>query len=143
MARMEMATGRVNAVSMVDCCTPDFFPDSEHIVFSRRPGEWTELWMANADGSGRRLLYAQPGRHVYGGCISPDGKYALFTGNKQEDGDPGHSGAPMGIIRLDSAPVIRGEAGALRKQYPNAVEEPVLELPAGWEPHWWEAPKER
>jgi len=29
----------------------------------------------------RGLVYGEDGRHVYGGCISPDGKFVLFTGN--------------------------------------------------------------
>jgi len=37
--------------------------------------------MADADGENRRLVYAEDGRHVYGGHVSPDGKYLLFTGN--------------------------------------------------------------
>jgi len=143
-ARMEVATGAATAVNRVDCCTPDWFPDSRSIVFSwRPPGQevnngygWTQLWMADAEGKSRRLLYGEDGRHVYGGHVSPDGKYVLFTGNMEEDGDPGHSGAPMGLMRLSDGPLIGGRSPALRKLHPNVGNGPVLTLPAGWEPCW-------
>jgi len=143
-ARMSALTGEANAVSRVDCCTPDWFPDGKHIVFSNRPpGQkanngygWTQLWMADAEGKTRRLLYAEDGRHIYGGCISPDEKYVLFTGNIHEDGDPGNRGAPMNLMRLADAPVIKGPSEELREWHPDVNDGPVLELPVGWEPCW-------
>jgi len=143
-ARMSVLTGEANAVSRVDCCTPDWFPDGKHIVFSNRPpGQkvnngygWTQLWMADAEGGARRLLYAEDGRHIYGGCTSPDGEYVLFTGNIQENGDTGNRGAPMNLMRLVDAPVIKGQSQELRELYPNINEGPVVELPIGWEPCW-------
>ena len=143
-ARMDVATGATAAVSRVDCCTPDWFPDSRRLIYSSRPpgqaenggNGWTQLWMADRDGDSRRLVYGEDGRHVYGGCISPDGRYVLFTGNMQEDGDPGHAGAPMGLMRLADAPIIGGESRALRRLHPDARSGPVLVLPVGWEPCW-------
>jgi len=35
--------------------------------------------MANGDGSEKSLVYGEDGRHIYGGAISPDGVYVLFT----------------------------------------------------------------
>jgi hypothetical protein len=61
--------------------------------------------MARADGTTRQLVYGEDGRHVYGGHVSPDGRYVLFTGNMQEDGDPANGGAPMGLMRLRDAPI--------------------------------------
>jgi len=130
-ARMELATGAVNAVSKVDCCTPDWFPDSRQIIFSRRPGEWTQLWRADAEGKERTAVYSEDGRHCYGGCVSPDGKYVLFTGNKEEDGDPQNSGAPMALLRLRDAPILKLPG--------KPASGPVLSLPSGWEPHWTQA----
>ena len=138
---------RPTAVSGADCCTPDWFPDGRAIIFSNRPpgqaenngNGWTQLWMADPDGSNRRLVYGEDGRHVYGGHVSPDGKYVIFTGNMKEDGDPGHSGAPMGLMRLADAPIIGGESRELRKLHPEAKSGPVLVLPAGWEPCWTSA----
>jgi Tol biopolymer transport system component len=127
-ARMEVATGAVNAVSKIDCCTPDWFPDSRSIIFSRRPGEWTQLWMADAEGKQRSPVYSEDGRHCYGGCVSPDGKYVLFTGNKEEDGDASNAGAPMGLLRLRDAPIVKHPS--------KPASGPVLVLPTAWEPHW-------
>ena len=143
-ARMDAVTGEASAVNRVDCCTPDWFPDSRDLIFSwRPPGQkankgygWTQLWRATADGASRRLVYAEEGRHVYGGNVSPDGKYVLFTGNVEEDGDPGRAGAPMGLMRLSDAPIIGGESPEVRAQHPEAKSGPVLVLPAGWEPCW-------
>lgn len=143
-ARMNAATGETNAVNRVDCCTPDWFPDSRQVIFSwRPPGQkvnngygWTRLWMADADGKIRRLVYGEDGRHVYGGHVSPDGKYVLFTGNVEENGDPEHAGAPMGLVRLSDTPIIRGESRELRAEHPQTHDGPVLTLPVGLEPCW-------
>lgn len=143
-ARLSVATGEAQAVNRVDCCTPDWFPDSRNVIFSwRPPGQkgnggqgWTQLWMADAQGKSRRLIYGEDGRHVYGGHVSPDGQYVLFTGNMQEDGDPGRSGAPMALMRLKDAPIIGGESQELRALHPDAHNGPVLVLPVGWEPCW-------
>lgn len=143
-ARMNVITGLPSAVNRVDCCTPDWFPDSQQVIFSWRPrGQeanngygWTQLWRADATGRTRQLVYGEDGRHVYGGHVSPDGKYVLFTGNMNEDGDPGNAGAPMSLMRLADAPIIGGESRELRALHPEARDGPVLTLPAGWEPCW-------
>ena len=141
---IEIATGKAHAVSGADCCTPDWFPDSRRLVFSNRPAGqsdnhgngWTQLWMADTDGQNRRLVYSEDGRHIYGGQVSPDGKYVVFTENVQEIGDPRHAGAPMGLMRLADAPIIGGESRELHKLHPDAKRGPVLVLPTGWEPCW-------
>lgn len=142
--RMNVETGEASAVHRVDCCTPDWFPDSKQVIFSwRPPGQksnpgygWTQLWRVDAEGKSPQLVYGEDGRHVYGGHVSPDGRYVLFTGNMQEDGDPGQAGAPMGLIRLSDAPIIGGDSTELRKVHPHTHSGPVLVLPAGWEPCW-------
>lgn len=143
-ARLDVSTGAVNPVSQVDCCTPDWFPDSLNLIFSNRPAGqkgnngygWTQLWRADAEGKERTLVYGEDGRHVYGGQVSPDGLYALFTGNMKEDGDPENRGAAMGLMRLSDAPIVGGESEELRVLYPKAQNGPVLILPNGWEPSW-------
>ncbi|GEM_PF-397386 len=145
-ARMNAVTGETEAINRVDCCTPDWFPDSRRVVFSwRPPGQkenhgqgWTQLWMADADGKSRRLLYGEDGRHIYGGHVSPDAQYVLFTGNMREDGDPQNAGAPMGLLRMADAPIVTGESRELRALHPAAKSGPVLTLPIGWEPSWTE-----
>lgn len=142
--RMDAATGAVAPVNTVDCCTPDWFPDSRHVIFSwrspdpatGRSGTWTQLWRADVEGTSRQLVYAEEGRHLYGGFVSPDGAYVLFTGNMQEDGDPSHDGAPMGLMRLADGPMVGGASEALRTQFPAARRGPVISLPVGWEPSW-------
>lgn len=55
-------------------------PDNRQIIFSwRPPGQkankgygWTQLWMADAEGKSRSLIYGEDGRHVYGGHHSWD-----------------------------------------------------------------------
>ena len=51
--------------------------------------------------------------------------YVLFSGNQQEDGDPGNAGSPLRIVRLADTPIVAGKSPA-----------PVLELPAGFSPDW-------
>ncbi len=143
-ARMNVKSGETNAVSTIDNCTPDWFPDSKRMIFSNRHASdvahgktgWTQLWMADADGKNPQLVYAEDGRHVYGGHVSPDGRYVLFTGNPKEDGDPANVGAPMALIRLADAPIIGGDSAVLRKLHPQAKSGPVLALPNGLEPCW-------
>ena len=143
-ACLDLAGGESSPVSRVDCCTPDWFPDSRRLIFSNRPrGQpvndgygWTQLWMADDQGRSRQLIFAEDGRHIYGGKISPDGRYVLFTGNVKENGDPEHRGAPMGLMRLADAPIVGGSSPDLRKLYPEAKRGPVLKLPVGWEPDW-------
>ncbi len=111
-ARMNATNGEAAALHKIDCCTPDWFPDSQQVIFSwRPPGQksnpgygWTQLWRTDVEGKSPQLVYGEDGRHVYGGHVSPDGKYALFTGNMEEDGDPGHAGAPMGLLRCVTRP---------------------------------------
>jgi hypothetical protein len=143
-ARMGVDTGHVTPVHTVDCCTPDWFPDSRAVVFSwRPPGQkgnrgqgWTQLWRADVEGRDRQLIYGEDGRHIYGGHISPDGLYVILTGNPQEDGDPGNRGAPMNLVRLRDTPIIGGESSELRARHRHARSGPILDLPEGWEPCW-------
>ncbi len=142
-AGMDAESGRAWPISTVDCCTPDWFPDSRQVIYSWRSPQpdgtsdpWTQLWRADREGRRRELVYAEAGRHVYGGQVSPDGRYVVFTGNAVEDGDPGAQGAPMAVMRLADAPIIGGDSPALRQRFPTARRGPVLVLPVGWEPCW-------
>jgi Tol biopolymer transport system component len=139
---LDAEAGRIHAVSEIDRynCTPDWLPDSEHIIYSRgivpgKPG-WAQLWVAKADGSDRQLLYAEQGRHMYGGCISPDGRYVLFTRSEVDLGKVDNSRTRMAIVRRKDTPMIGGADESLRREFPNARTGPVLDLSWGWEPSW-------
>jgi len=122
-------------------CAPDWFPNSKHILFSRRPHvpngrSWTQLWMASADGKRVRLVHAEEGRHLYGGTVSPDGKYVLFSRVLWDDRGGKVSVLEMGLTRLHDVPTFSGEGTRLQEAFPNAKRVPVLGLPAGLEPDW-------
>jgi len=135
-ARMNADTGEINAVNSYQNCTPDWFPDSKRLIFSHRPkGQegygWTQLWMADGDGSNRKLIYGQDGLHIYGGATSPDGKYVLLTASSEDGGGSEKNGAPMYLIRFADTPMITGESKDLRKLHPDTKGGPVLPLPVG------------
>ncbi len=124
-------------------CTPDWAPDSQHLVYSRGivPGKsgFAELWLATRDGRTRQTLYAEGNRHIYGGCISPDGQYALFTRSETDLGRVDNSRTSMALIRLSDAPVIASPDESLSARFPGARTRPRLDLSWGWEPHWTRA----
>jgi Tol biopolymer transport system component len=140
--RLNADSEQINAVSETDRynCTPDWFGDSRHVIYSRGivpdKMDWAQLWMAGGDGGERCMLYAEQGRHIYGGCASPDGKYVLFTRSQQDLGEVDNSQTTMAVIRYQDAPMIRGRSEMRRKEYPNAGAGPMLDLGRGWEPHW-------
>jgi hypothetical protein len=109
-------------------------------VYSRgiipKEGGWAELWMSTGDGKERSLIYAEADRHTYGGALSPDGKYVLFTRSQTDLGQVDNSRTKMALMRLADRPIVAGAGEALRKAYPKAKQGPVLDLPWGWEPHW-------
>ena len=82
------------------------------------------------------MLYAEEGRHIYGGCVSPDGAYVLFTRSKEDLGKVDNSQTTMAIIRWKDAPVIGLGSRTLHAEYPDARNGPLLDLSWGWEPHW-------
>ena len=142
--RMDVATGVMNVVRSFQNCTPDWFADSEKLIFSSRPADqpgnngygWTQLWMADGDGQHQRLVYGEDGYHIYGGGTSPDGQYVVFTKCPADGGGSEKSGAAMYVMRLADAPVITGASEALRQLHGAANSGPVLEFGFGWEPHW-------
>jgi hypothetical protein len=98
---------------------------------------WTQLWMSDGDGKEKSLVYGEDGRHIYGGALSPDSRYVIFTISPVDGGlGIGDQGAPMGLMRLADAPTIGGESKALRGLHGHTKDGPVLPLPNGWEPHW-------
>ena len=142
--RLNGASGELNAIHIFQSCTPDWFPDSERLIYSSRPPDQkahggygaTQLWMARADGTAQQLVYGDDAYHVYGGEVSPDGAYVLFTKSLPDGGGSEKEGAPMFLMRLSDAPAVGGDSFALRKKHPDAKDSTVLSLPRGWEPHW-------
>jgi hypothetical protein len=92
--------------------------------------------VASGDGREKRPVCAEEGRHLYGGCASPDGKYVVFTRSEADLGKVDNSKTRMAIIRWADTPVLIGENASLRKTYPQARSGPLLDLSWGWEPHW-------
>ena len=143
-ARMDAETGEVNAVHSFQNCTPDWFGDSKHIVFSNRPGGqeinkgygWTQLWMADGEGTQAWLMYGEDGNHIYGGRLSPDAKYFLFTAHPEDGGESKQGNARIYLMRYADAPAVGGESPALRKLHPGAKDATRLPLALGWEPDW-------
>lgn len=140
-AKMNATTGEVGAIHAFRNCTPDWFPDSRRVIFSNRPkGQegygWTQLWWASLDGKRAGLLYGHDGRHIYGGALSPDGKYVLFTWGDKDGSGAEQSGGKIGVVRLADTPVITGQSQDLRKVHPNTNDGPLVEIGLGWEPDW-------
>jgi Tol biopolymer transport system component len=139
--RMHAQTGELNLVHEFQSCTPDWFHDSKHIIFPcRAAGQkgygFTQLYMSDGAGKETKLIYGEDGFHIYGGALSPDDKYVLFTRCPQDGGGSEKSGAPICVMRMADAPAAAGPSPALRKVHPEAKEAPVLQLVDGWEPHW-------
>ena len=128
---LDATSGEIHAVGEADRynCTPDWMPDSLHVIYARgiipNIGGRAELWSATPDGKERRMLYAEPERHIYGACASPDGRFLLFTRSEEDLGRVDHAKTTMAIIRLADAP-LRGTATMTNR----------LDLGPGWEPHW-------
>jgi Tol biopolymer transport system component len=140
-ARISVAAGDLNRVSDPQCynCTSDWFPDSQHIIYSNGipcTNEWAQLWMATGDGKERKMIYGETGRHIYGGAVSSDAQYVLFTKSRRDLGKVDNSVTTPALMRLRDAPAIGGASEILRKEHPNASDGPILEPSFGWEPHW-------
>jgi Tol biopolymer transport system component len=142
--RMNAGTGEVNPVRKFQNCTADWFPDSTRIILSTRPAGqpggngygYTQLWMVDGDGQHQQLIYGEDGLHIYGGAVSPDGRYVVFTRSPKDGSGSEKDGGLICIMRLEDAPSIGGESKDLRALHPNTKDGPVFTLTLGWEPHW-------
>ncbi|MCL4177825.1 MAG: PD40 domain-containing protein [Verrucomicrobia bacterium] len=141
---LELETGKVTLLSRVLNCTADWFQaDAGRVIYSHRtPGladayGWTMLMQATADGASRTLIYAERGRHVYYGCMSPDDRYVIFAVPETDGG----TDAPMAIVRVADTPIVVPEDYTqVRSLYPGARAGPVFRLAQpGFEPHWTSA----
>jgi Tol biopolymer transport system component len=136
------AGSKIAAVSETERynCTPDWMPDSRRIIYSRgtipEKNERAQLWVAASDGGDRRMLYAESGRHIYGGATSPDGRYLLFSRSVEDLGKVDHARTTIAVIRLADTPMLGDDDPALRRRFPDAKPASRLDLGPGWEPHW-------
>ena len=142
--RMDTETGDLNPIIRFQSCTPDWFPSSRRVIFSARPAAqsstssygWTQLYAAEGDGKSLELVYGEDGVHVYGGSLSPDSAYVVFTVCPQDGGGSEKDGAPICLMRMADAPTIGGASPDLRRKHPKTKDGPVLKLHRGWEPCW-------
>ncbi|MCA9432365.1 MAG: PD40 domain-containing protein [Candidatus Omnitrophica bacterium] len=142
--RMNLETGEVNALRSFQTCTPDWYPDSEHVILSSRPAGqpanngygYTQLWEVDGEGKEQKLLYGEDGVHIYSGAVSPDGEYILFSKCPDDGGGAERSGGTICLMRSADAPTIGGPSPELRKVHPDVKNGPVIEIDKGWEPHW-------
>ena len=139
--RMNAETGALNIVQEFQSCTPDWCPDSQHIIYPSRPAGqkgygYTQLWMSDGAGKESKMIYGEDGYHIYGGTLSPDGRYVLFTRCAEDGGGAERDGAPICVMRMTDAPAVAGPSPDLRKVHPHANDPTVLQLVDGWEPCW-------
>ena len=142
--RMNAESGEINPIITFQSCTPDWIPNSNRIVFSSRPAGqsdtnpsgWTQLYAADGDGKQLDLLYGEDGYHIYGGAVSPDQNYVIFTKCDLDGGGSEKDGAPMFVMKMSDAPAVGGASSYLRKHYPDANSIALLTVGTGWEPVW-------
>jgi Tol biopolymer transport system component len=142
--RMNLETAEVNPLRSFQTCTPDWYPDSERVILSSRPAGqtakggygYTQLWVVDGEGKEQQLLYGEDGVHIYGGTVSPNGDYILFSKCPDDGGGAERSGGMICLMRTADAPTIGGPSPDLRKVHPEVKAGPVIELDKGWEPHW-------
>jgi Tol biopolymer transport system component len=63
--------------------SPVFTPDGEWVVYSGRSAAGWKLWRMRADGSGKRN-FGNSAFHENDPAVSPDGRFVVFAGTKQE-----------------------------------------------------------
>jgi hypothetical protein len=106
------------------------------------PAYYAMLWRSGLQGKPSELVFGEFKKHDWGGCTSPDDKYAIFV----IGGEGWALQGKMAIIRLADAPIGRGSSSlfheVLADHFPNLKKGPVLDLPqvpAGFDPHWTQA----
>jgi Tol biopolymer transport system component len=142
---LDARSGNIIALSETERynCTPDWMPDSRRVIYARgtvpKKNERAQLWVAASDGSERHMLYAEGGRHIYGGAASPDGRFLIFSRTVEDLGKVDHAKTTLAVIRMDDTPMLGDDDQGLRKRFESAKAAVRLDLGPGWEPHWTRA----
>lgn len=141
---LNIETKKIQPVTETDRynCTPDWWPDSHAIIYSRgivpEGKGMAQLWQGFIDGREPRLLVGEDDRHLYGGYVSPDGQYLLFTRSQKDLGEVDIAKTTMAICPVKDTPILMGsgDCEGMRSRYPDAPDGPILALECGWEPDW-------
>ena len=121
---MEIATGAANAVSGAGLLHAGLVPGrpGAHLLESARRGNRRTRATAGPSSGWRTRTVGTAGSSTArtagtstAGYVSPDGKYVVFTGNMQEDGDPGQLGRAHG-------PDAPGRCADHRRREPGAAQ---------------------
>ena len=137
-------TGTITAVSETERynCTPDWMPDSRgHPLLPghrpARPAGYAELWMAGADGKAKRMLYAEDGRHLYGGCCLARRQVPALHPERGRPRPGGQLADPHGDHPdVGHAHGRRRRATLARRPIPAPGAGRCSTSRWGWEPHW-------
>jgi hypothetical protein len=103
------------------------------------PAYYSMLWRSGLEREPSQLVFAEYMKHIWGGCTSPDDKYAVFV----IGGDPWPLHGKLAIVRLADTPIARGQSPlfheVLADLFPQVKRGPVLDLShvrEAFDPHW-------
>ena len=153
---LDTETGRRNSVARFPDWYPSWATDSDcdwfqggssQVLHSANnygicPAYHTMLWRSGLEQTSSKMVFAEYGKNVWGGCTSPDDQYAIFV----IAGNSWPLQGKMAIIRLSDAPIARGSSTlfheVLADLFPTVKRGPVLDLldaPEGFDPQWTSA----
>ena len=153
MASLDIETGKRTAMAYFPDWSPVWATDSDgdwfqggspQILHSANnygtcPAYYAMLWRSGLQRKPSELVFGEFKKHIWGGCTSPDDRYAIFV----IGGETWPLQGTMAVIRLADAPIARGRSPlfheVLADYFPNLKQGPVLDLPhvpEGFEPYW-------
>jgi hypothetical protein len=153
MASLDIASGQRTALGLFPDWTSVWSTDSDGDWFQGGspwvlhsannyglcPAYYPMLWRSGLQGEPSQLVFAEFKKNIWGGCTSPDDKYAIFV----ISGETWPLQGKMAIVRLADTPIARGPSSlfheVLADHFPDLKRGPVLDLPhvpEGFDPHW-------